>query len=225
MDGAEDNKLEKDTLDKDILQENISNEFIEQEKILEQTYKAIEYYDNCNILANDDIIRNADYREDLESDDGKTKIFDYKEEHELMLIGTSKLNILKAKVKNAVYSIKSFIMGLISKNNNKNEESYEIEKRKVTTKEESNINLVKTNEVPVKEINNKILSYNNYNRYEIQNSKHITGASGSIFYNNQEQGENAVSKEQQESTNIKEKTKYIDIPDRSGATRNEEMER
>lgn len=181
MDDSKEEKLENDVLSK----KNISDLHREalEESIIEETYRAIEYDEECKKIAKDEYVKNAKLEEILE---------DNKQENMLIVIKDSKFRIFKDKIKNIFTKFQLLFNNLVQ--NHKNKEILKAE----------------TTKMPERENLNRLIQKEE-KKFKIENNRQLGENSGPIFcgYEDEIQDvmkrENVDSKKMELSSNIDNK--------------------
>lgn len=165
MDDSKDEKLKKDELSNAGIS-NLHEEILEK-NIIEETYRAMEYDEECKKIAKDKYIKNAKFEEVIEEN---------QHENTLMVIKNSRFRVFKDRIKNIFIKLQLFFNNI--KQNHKNNEILKTE----TTEMPERVNLNRLIEKEEK-------------KYKIEKNRQLGENSGPIYCNYEEEIQDAVKKE------------------------------
>lgn len=186
-----------------------------EEKILEETYKAIEYdednksraieYSKLNIEGS---LLEEDVKQNVEDVSLTITGIDFNE--------IAEYSKLKSKLRDIFINIKLAFVKLIQNRKNK---KTNIE----NTKAEKSKNKINNFDSTSMKVKNNILDNNN-NKYATKEIIRARRNSGPIFYNFKEQEEYKLSREQKNGESVEQGEKYINIPNMKGDEPDQELE-
>ncbi len=165
MDDSKDEKLKKDALSNADIS-NLPEEILEK-NIIEETYRAMEYDEECKKIAKDKYIKNAKFEEVIEEN---------QHENTLRVIKNSRFRVFKDRIKNIFIKLQLFFNNI--KQNHKNNEILKTE----TTEMPERVNLNRLIEKEEK-------------KYKIEKNRQLGENSGPIYCNYEEEIQDAVKKE------------------------------
>lgn len=178
---SKDEKLKKDALSNADIS-NLPEEILEK-NIIEETYRAMEYDEECKKIAKDKYVKNAKLEEILE---------DNKQDNTLIVIKDSKFQIFKDKIKNIFTKFQLLFNNLVQ--NHKNKEILKAE----------------TTKMPERENLNRLIQKEE-KKFKIENNRQLGENSGPIFcgYEDERQDmmkrENMTSKKMELKSNVDNK--------------------